>query len=64
MKKTGEYKNCGTLKLIPPLYQHENYVIDYRYLKYLVKLGIQIDKVHEPCMKSYIELNTAKRKKM
>ena len=69
-EKAEEYRNCGTQKLIPHLYQHKNYVIDYRNLKYLVKLGIQIDKVHkimtytqEPWMKSYIELNTAKRKK-
>jgi hypothetical protein len=68
-EKTGEYRNCGTHKLIPHLYKHENYVIDYRNLKYLVKLGIQIDKIHKileydqkPWMKSYIEMNTAKRK--
>ena len=38
----GEYKNNGTNKLIPHLYQHKNYVIDYRNLKYLVELGIKI----------------------
>ena len=64
---TGEYTNLGSSKLIPHLFKHENYVIDYRNLKFLVELGIKIEKVHKimsfaqkPFLKPYIEFNTEK----
>jgi hypothetical protein len=56
-------------KLIPHLYEHKNYCIHYRNLKFIKKLGVEIGTVHnvvsfiqEPWMKPYIEFNTNKKK--
>ena len=46
-KKTGEVKSSSSTKLTPHLFNHENYVIDYRNLKFLEGLGITMDKVHK-----------------
>ena len=68
-EKTGEYTHLGSNKLVPHLFKHENYVIDYRNLQFLVGLGIKIEKVHaimsykqKPFLKPYIDFNTEKRK--
>ena len=37
----------GTNKLVPHLYDHKNYVIHYKNLKYLVGLGVQVTKMHK-----------------
>ena len=56
-------------KLIPHFYDHERYVIDYRNLKYIVGLGVEISKVHtivsyqqSRWLKPYIDFNTDMRK--
>ena len=59
----------GTNKLAPHLFDHKNYVIHYRNLKYLVELGVQVQQKHrvisfsqEPWFKPYVDFNTSKRK--
>ena len=39
-----KYSKCP--KLIPHLMKHEKYVIHYRNLKYIQKLGVKITEVH------------------
>ena len=65
--KKGKYKGCD--KLVPHLYEPKKYVIHYRNLKKIVKLGVIVKNIHQvltfeqkPWMKPYIELNTEKRK--
>ena len=45
-EKTGEYKNTSTDKLVPHLFNHKNYVLHYRNLKFLLGLGVRVGKVH------------------
>ncbi|GET51323.1 uncharacterized protein LOC114537920 [Rhizophagus irregularis DAOM 181602=DAOM 197198] len=59
-----------TDKLIPNLFDKDEYVVHYRNLQYYVSQGLVIKKVYEaikfeqaPWMKPYIEFNTAKRAK-
>ena len=59
----------GTNKLIPHLMDHNNYVLHYRNLKFLVSLGVEITNIHKvirfeqkPWLKPYIDFNTKKRK--
>ena len=66
--KKGKYN--GTSKLIPHLYEHKNYVIHYRNLKFIHNLGVKIGSIHrvisfdqKPWLKSYIDFNTKKRQK-
>ena len=60
---------CKQAKLIPHLHPHNRYVIDYRNLKYLVSLRVQVVKVHDVIkynqsrwLKPYIDFNTEMRK--
>lgn len=65
--KKGKYS--GSNKLIPHLFEHKNYVIHYRNLKFIHDLGVKIDKIHniitfkqKDWLKEYIDFNTNKRK--
>ncbi|CAB4408477.1 unnamed protein product [Rhizophagus irregularis] len=60
----------STDKLIPNLFDKDEYVVHYRNLQYYVSQGLVIKKVYEaikfeqaPWMKPYIEFNTAERAK-
>jgi hypothetical protein len=62
-----KYKGCD--KLIPHLFDHKDYVLHYRNLKFLVALGVEVVEVHEVLsfkqkawLKPYIDFNTEKRK--
>ena len=75
-KEIGEtnkvIKNCkynGSNKLIPHLFEHKNYVIHYRNLKFIKDLGVEIGQVHNilsfdqsAWLKKYIDFNTEKIK--
>ena len=43
--KKGKYR--GSNKLIPHLFEHKNYVIHYRNLKFIKDLGVEIGEVHK-----------------
>ena len=71
-KKTGNLKDNehdnASCKVIPHLYDHNEYVIHYRNLKFLVALGVKVTKLHKvitfnqsPWLKEYIDFNTEKR---
>ena len=71
-KKTGNIKDNekynASSKLIPHLFDHIEYVIHYRNLKFLVDLGVQVTKLHKvitfnqkPWLKDYIDFNSEKR---
>jgi hypothetical protein len=54
---------------MPHLYDHKNYVIHYRNLKFIVNLGVEVTHIHKVLsftqtawMKPYIDFNTDKRK--
>ena len=58
---------CG--KVVPHLFEHKNYCIHYRNLKFVKDLGVEIGPVHnvisfeqKPWLKEYIDFNTDKRK--
>lgn len=62
----GKYR--GSNKLVPHLFEHKNYVIHYRNLKFIVDLGVEVRAVHKvlsfeqsPWMKPYIDFNTDKK---
>ena len=61
-------KHSKCQKLIPHLMKHEKYVIHYRNLKYIQKLGVKITEVHrviefeqKAWLKPYINKNTEYR---
>ena len=62
-----ETKSKQTPKLIPHLQKHENYVLHYRNLQYIVKLGVKvtlkrtISFSQKPWMKEYILENNERR---
>ncbi|GET54475.1 hypothetical protein GLOIN_2v1775922 [Rhizophagus irregularis DAOM 181602=DAOM 197198] len=66
----SEQRYTPTDKLIPNLFDKDEYVVHYRNLQYYVSQGLVIKKVYEaikfeqaPWMKPYIEFNTAERAK-
>jgi hypothetical protein len=71
-EKNGIKTKTKQQKLIPHLFPHKSYVIDYRNLKYLVSLGVEVKQEHvidvvrydqSRWLKPYIDLNTEMRKK-
>ncbi len=63
-----EYKESRVSKLCTTFFDKKNYVINYRYLKLVLSLGVQLVKVtkvlqytQSDFMKKYIMLNTEKR---
>jgi hypothetical protein len=65
--KNGKFK--GTPKLIPHLFEHKNYVLHYKNLKFIKDLGVEIEMVGQPLkfeqkawMEPYITFNTNMRK--
>jgi len=68
-KLQGESKHTTCRKLVPNLYDKEKYIVHYRLLKFYVRLGLCVTKLHRAIefeqrawMKPYIDFNTAKRK--
>lgn len=64
------YNNSNVKKLCLTFYDKKNYVINYRYLKLVLSLGVELVKVNKVLeytqkdfMKSYIMLNTELRQK-
>jgi len=67
--KKNNIKTTSCKKLIPHLYEHKNYCIHYRNLKFVHELGVKINKIHNiisfkqaKWLKPYIDFNTQKRK--
>ena len=63
--KQNKMKPSNCSKLIPHLMKHEKYVIHYRNLKYINKLGVKITEIHrviefeqKAWLKPYIDMNT------
>lgn len=69
--KISKVKTAGgdqTPKLIPNLYDKENYMEHYRYIQFAIKQGLVVKKIHRvveftqsPWLKPYIEFNTNQR---
>lgn len=64
----AEYKESRVSKLCTTFFDKKNYIINYRYLKLVLSLGVQLVKVNKVLeytqsdfMKKYIMLNTEKR---
>ena len=67
IKSDGRYAGCE--KLVPHLYEHKDYAIHYRNLKFVKELGVEISDVskivsfeQKAWLKPYIDFNTDKRK--
>ena len=67
--KQQNLKPSKCCKLVPHLYEHKNYVIHYRNLKFVKNLGVEIGTVHNvisfkqaPWLAKYIGFNTECRK--
>jgi hypothetical protein len=65
-----DYKTSKIKKLCCSFFDKENYVVNYRYLKLALSLGVELKEVkrvleytQEPFMKPYIMLNTEMRQK-
>jgi hypothetical protein len=68
--QSQDRKESKTQKLITNFFDKEKYVLNYRYLKLILTLGLELKKVHRviefeqrPFMKSYIMKNTNERSK-
>ena len=65
---TNAYRSAKIPKLIPNFYKKESYVTHYRNLKYYLKMGMVLKKVHrvlsfrqEAWIRPYVSFNTEKR---
>jgi len=70
LMKDLNVKTVDCNKLVPHLYDHKNYVIHYRNLKFVKNLGVEIGHVHnvisfkqKQWLETYISFNTECRKK-
>ena len=70
-KNNGKMRIPKCEKLIPHLYEHKNYCIRYKNLKFVKELGVKLGKVHniisfkqKAWLKPYIDFSTDKRKKL
>ena len=68
LKEELNYKPAKVEKLLPNLWDKENYVVHYRNLKFYIKQGMKLKKIYrvlqfkqEPWLKPYIEKNTTLR---
>jgi len=68
IQKELDIKESKVGKLVPNLMNKNNYVLHSRNLKYYIKLGLKLNKVHRVMefkqkrwLKPYIDFNTAKR---
>ena len=68
IKEELDIKESKVGKLVPNLMNKTNYVLHSRNLKYYIKLGLKLTKVHRVMefkqkrwLKPYIDFNTAKR---
>ena len=67
IKSDGRYAGCE--KLVPHLYEHKDYAIHFRNLKFVKELGVEISDVskivsfeQKAWLEPYIDFNTDKRK--
>lgn len=68
LRQQLEIGECKVKKLIPNLYNKQNYVLHYRNLKLYLSLGLKLSKIHsvlsfkqEKFLEQYINFNTQKR---
>jgi hypothetical protein len=68
--KQNNMKLSKCPKLIPHLFEHKNYCIHYRNLKFVESSGVKTGRIHnvvsfnqKPWLKEYIDFNTEKRSK-
>jgi hypothetical protein len=71
LAKQNNIINSRSCKLVPHLFEHKNYCIHYRNLKFVHDLGVKINKVHNiisftqsKWLEPYISFNTEKEKNL
>ena len=69
LHKALHIKGAAHSKLIPSLHDKEKYVVHYRNLKQYLALGLRLKKIHRGveftqsfCLRTYISMNTERRK--
>ena len=70
IKNKLDIGNSKIKKLVPNLYDKKNYVVHFKNLKFYLKQGLKLTKIHRilqfeqsPWLKTYIDFNTKKKKK-